>query len=240
MAEGDLVLERMVESEFPVLSVLCTPARMQAIEPLLSRLPTGTPIYLAEPSMLESLIGFHLHRGLMAIGARTPPRSPTELLQLPGIHVVLEDLTNHDNIGAIFRNAAAFGAVSVLLSPGCADPLYRKAIRVSMGHALRVPFARFASWPDGLAASRGAGAPLLALSPAEPAQSLRDWRWPPCSERVCVMFGSEGPGLTAAAMAAASARIVIPMSGGVDSLNVAVTSALTLEHLRWARERRDG
>lgn len=244
MAEGEVVFERLVGSPFPLLSVLCTRARLATIAPLLQRVADSVPIYTVLPTVLDSVIGFHLHRGLMAIAARTPARSAAHLLDslhAPGASrtvVVLEDLTNHDNIGATFRNAAALGADAILLSPRCADPLYRKAIRVSVGHALRLPFARLDALPDALSTLTARGYRTLALTPHPPATDLRELRPAPAADgalRTALIVGSEGPGLTPAAAQAADARVRIPMSSDVDSLNVAVASAVALEHLRWLR-----
>ncbi len=235
MAEGDLVLERLLGSPFPLVSVLCTPTRIAGLGPLASRIPPAVPVYVVEPAVLERTVGFHLHRGLLAIAARTPPRDVATLAAGPGPRtlLVLEDLTNHDNIGALFRNAAAFGVDAVLLTGGCADPLYRKAVRVSMGHALRVPFARCQSVPAGLESLHAAGFHSLALTPRQPAIDLRALTLPPdCAARLALVVGSEGPGLTPAAAAAARQRVRIPMAGDVDSLNVAVAAAVALEHIR--------
>ncbi|MGD9688632.1 MAG: TrmH family RNA methyltransferase [Phycisphaerales bacterium] len=236
MAEGEVVFRRLVESRFRTLSVLCTPARAPMVAALVAALNPEPPVYVIERPALERLVGFHLHRGLIAIGAREAPADPITLIRHPGAYVILEDLTNHDNVGAVFRNAAAFGARAILLSPRCADPLYRKSIRVSVGHALHVPFAWLDSWPEGLATLTQAGIHLVALSPGNPGQALREWSWPRAA-RVGMMFGSEGPGLSDGALQHALDRVMIPMNAGVDSLNVAVTSAVVLEHLRWLKGR---
>lgn len=240
MAEGELVLERLVRSPFPVLSILCTPARLKTIAPSIALLPEATPVYLIRPEALESLVGFPLHRGLMAIAARLPPRSLGQLLDQAGEGplLVLEDLANHDNIGALFRNAAAFGVRGVVLSPQCADPLYRKATRVAVGHTLTTPFARAADWPADLALLHARGYQTWALTPQEPSRPLRE----ACASvvrhpgplRLALLVGAEGPGLSAPAMASATQRVCIPMAPGVDSLNVAVASAVALEHVRHA------
>lgn len=233
MAEGELVFDRLVESPFCTLSVLCTPARLATIGPALARLDPALPVYVIDASRLEHLIGFPLHRGLLAIAARPRPRTLADLLaSRPRLIVVAEHLANHDNIGALFRNAAAFGAQGVVLCPLCADPLYRKAVRVSMGHALRVPFVRAATWPGTLADLRAAGLRVLAMTPHPPAVALRSLpaHHAPGS-RYAVLVGAEGPGLTHAAIAAADLGVQIPMAPGVDSLNVGVATAVALEHV---------
>ncbi|MFN0011689.1 MAG: TrmH family RNA methyltransferase [Phycisphaerales bacterium] len=253
MAEGEVVFEQLVGSAFPILSVLCTPARLEAIRPLLAHIDTPVPVYVVPAPILESLVGFPLHRGLMAIGARTAPRTAAALLanlHQPGasrVVVVLENLANHDNIGAVFRNSAALGAHAILLTPGCADPLYRKSIRVSVGHALRIPFATIEPWPTGLTLLAEAGYQSVALTPQHGATDLRAFTpraAPDSARRVALLVGTEGPGLTAAAIAGSDARVRIPMAAGVDSLNVAVATAIALEHLRWltggASETRSG
>lgn len=246
MAEGEVVFERLVGSPFPILSVLCTRTRVSTIAPLLARLAASVPVYVVPPNVLDSVIGFHLHRGLMAIAARTRPHAAADLLtslHAPGVSrtvVVLEDLTNHDNIGATFRNAAALGAEAILLSPSCADPLYRKAIRVSVGHALRLPFARLGPMPDSLSTLTTHGYQTLALTPNQPAIDLRQFTPQPSPDgalRLALIAGSEGPGLTPQTTAAAHTRLCIPMSREVDSLNVSVATAVALEHLRWLRIR---
>lgn len=238
MAEGEIVFKRLVGSPYRTLSLLCTTARLQTIQPELAQLDPATPVYLIPPQKLDQLVGFHLHRGLMAIGARNPPARAADLVREPGLYVVLEDLTNHDNIGSIFRSAAAFGARAVLLSPGCADPFYRKSIRVSVGHVLRVPSAWLEPWPASLGRLREQGLRLLALSPQPPATDLRAFQITnPNTARIACFFGSEGPGLSPTALAAADAVLRLPMSGSVDSLNVGVTAGIVLEHLSWALRR---
>ncbi|MBL8758371.1 MAG: RNA methyltransferase [Phycisphaerae bacterium] len=229
MAEGDVVFAHLVDSPFRTLSVLCTPTRRDAVAPMLDRLDPDVPVFLIDQARLDRLIGFHLHRGLMAIGARRAPLAPTDLFDLPGPLVALDRLTNHDNVGAIFRNAAAFGAAGVLLSPGCADPLYRKSIRVSVGHALRIPFSTLQPWPDALRSIAASGRPVLAFHPRPDALPLRSLG--PEFARAVVVLGTEGPGLSPEALDACTHSVQIPMRSGVDSLNVGVTSALALEHL---------
>jgi tRNA G18 (ribose-2'-O)-methylase SpoU len=258
MAEGELVIRRLIGSEFPVLSVLGTRTRLDGLGAELTRLPAGAAVYEVEAELLEGLVGFNLHRGLMAIGARRKPRSVGEVLGMVegagGVGgagsvggrtiLILEDLSNHDNIGACFRNAAAFGVGGVLLSPGCADPLYRKATRVAVGYTLTVPFARVERWPEGLEAVRAAGYTVAALTLGPGSEPVRTFAARvrgsggsvsgaarAGAARVALMVGAEGPGLSAGAVSRSDARVVIPMAAGVDSLNVAVASAVALENV---------
>ena len=237
MAEGELVVRHLIDSPFGVESVLTTPNRLRTIQDALERLPPETPVYLADQPLMNSIVGFNIHRGLLAVGLRGREPTAAELIARARVLLVLEDLVNHDNIGAMFRNAAALVGPSagILLSPRCADPLYRKAIRVSMGHALRVPFALLPDWPAGLADVKAAGYRVIALSPEPGAADLHDLEarlradaHPP---RLALLLGTEGAGLTPAALAAADERIRIPMARGVDSLNVAVAAAIALHRL---------
>lgn len=235
-AEGKVVLRHLVRSDYPTLSVLASPQQVEVNAQDLALLPAGVPIYTLPHQQMEQVIGFTIHRGLLAIGARRKPRTTAELLTAArsrtGPLVVLEDLSNHDNIGAIFRNAAALGACGVLLSPRCADPLYRKSLRVSVGLALRIPWAIAADWPAELAILHQHGFESLALTPsgdrslAEFGASRTD------SGRVpALMIGAEGPGLTPATLSLASHRVAIPMAIGVDSLNAATACAVALYEL---------
>lgn len=247
MAEGEVVVRhlislstarpaRLVGIAAPAIhSLLLTPARVQTLRDALDRLSPDVPVYLAEQAVMDAVTGFHIHRGVLAAGIRPPEPTLEQILALPPqqgrrTFVVLEDLANHDNIGGIFRNAAAFGAAAVLLSPRCADPLYRKSIRVSAGHALSVPFARLAPWPDGLDRLRAAGHRLAALVTDSDAAALADWALdaPP---NTTLILGAEGPGLTDAARTRADDLVRIPMAADVDSLNVSVAAGIALHAL---------
>lgn len=231
IAEGEVVLRTLLTAargHAPV-SVLLAESRAASQAGLLALLPPGVPVYLAEQGVLDGITGFHLHRGILALGRRARPIAAQALLSGCGARalvVVLIGLGNHDNVGGAFRNAAAFGADAVLLDAGCCDPLYRKAIRVSVGAALRVPFARLAPGSDPIALLASAGFEALALSPAG-AIELADMRRP---ERVAALFGAEGPGLPAALLGRAT-TVRIAMSGGFDSLNVATAAGIVLHHL---------
>jgi tRNA G18 (ribose-2'-O)-methylase SpoU len=163
-------------------------------------------------------------RGVLASADRLPAPDVGSLLSGARRLAVVEGLNDFENLGALFRNAAAFGIDAVLLDPTCADPLYRRSVRVSMGHVLNVPFAVLPGpWPDSLTMLRDKGFPVLAMTPAERATSLRDI---PVPSRWAVLLGAEGPGLSDAAMAAADELVRIPMHAGVDSLNVATAAAI--------------
>ena len=169
MAEGELVVRRLASSPFATRSLLLAESRIEPMRDLVEAIPPQVPVFVAPQRVVNEIIGFHMHRGVLAVGERGPGADLAILLTRRGPFVVLEDLCNHDNIGAIFRNCAALGGagVTVLLSPRTADPLYRKSLRVSMGHALLVPWARLDRWPDALHEFRAAGIRVLAMTPAQ-------------------------------------------------------------------------
>jgi tRNA G18 (ribose-2'-O)-methylase SpoU len=184
---------------------------------------------------MNEVVGFNMHRGVLAVGRRGAGLTPEGVLDRPGPWVVLEDLTNHDNLGGLFRNVAALGGpgAGVLLSPRCADPLYRKSLRVSMGTILSVPFARLGDWPGGLAALRDRGIETWALTPGDDARPIGEVAREAAvkAARVALVLGSEGPGLTPGAFGACTRRVVIPMrraAAEVDSLNVAMAGGVAL------------
>jgi tRNA G18 (ribose-2'-O)-methylase SpoU len=190
-------------------------------------------VYVGESQQLEALTGFHMHRGALASMHRPSPRDPVELLRASKRVVVLEDLTDHTNVGAIFRSVAALGADAVLLSPACADPLYRRAVRVSMGAVLQVPWARLPEWPVAGPMFRDEGYELTAFALRDDAEDLADYAGE-LPERLALLFGTEGAGLSRRALASAARSVVIPMEHGVDSLNVATAAALALWAVRTA------
>lgn len=242
LAEGELVVRQLLASGLHIRSVLLTPARLESMRPDLSGLPQGTPVYLAEQPVMNGVVGFNIHRGILAAGQRPAPLDLPSLLKSAQTLVLLEDLANHDNIGGIFRATAALaglprpehpGGAAILLSPRCCDPLYRKAIRVSMGTALRLPFARLHTWPDSLAAIREAGFTLIALTPAPGAVPISELDRNRIG-RPALLLGAEGPGLSPAALAAADLKVRIPIDPSVDSLNVVVAAGIALAALaRW-------
>ncbi len=235
IAEGELVLRRLIASPFPVHSVLITPTRLDSLRDALATLKPETPIFLADPPVLESIVGFNMHRGVLGVGIRTTPISLSDLAARAGPLIVLEDLTNHDNLGSIFRNAGVLGGpgVAIALSPRCADPLYRKSIRVSMGAALAVPLTRLDAWPEPLHALRQAGFQTWALTPRADAITITEARRASTGP-VALILGSEGPGLTDEALNACTHRVRIPMSKAdpsLDSLNVAMACGIALAYL---------
>jgi tRNA G18 (ribose-2'-O)-methylase SpoU len=229
IAEGVPVVRRLLDSPYPIRAVLGVPPRIEAFGADLAAL--DAPVYTASADLMATVVGFHLNRGVLASADRAPAALVPDLLARAGRIAVLEGVNDHENLGAVFRNAAALGVHAVLLGDGCADPLYRRSVRVSMGHVLRVPFARLAPWPAALAALRGAGFTLLALTPKPPSVPLTDLD-PAALPRTALLLGAEGPGLTGPTLAAADLRVRIPMEPGVDSLNLATAAALAFHHLR--------
>ena len=230
IAEGEIVLRVLLRSRLhePV-SLLIAEQRIAALAPLLAAVPEGVPIYAASQAALDGIVGFPLHRGILALGRRGALPSAAELLgrtRPRGLVVVLVGTANHDNLGGVFRNAAGFGADAVLLDPQCCDPLYRKAIRVSVGATLLVPWTRLGAQEDPIALFEAQGYAAVALSPGG-TQTLAAYRRP---DRVSALFGAEGPGLPPGLMARTT-TLSIPMAGGFDSLNLATTSGIVLYHL---------
>lgn len=236
MAEGETVVQLLAASKFTTLSVLATPTRLASCQPHLQALPAHTPVYVIDQRRMNELIGFPMHRGMLAIGARpAPPTLEAFLASLPGAGgplVVMEDLTNHDNVGSIFRSASCLGASGVVLSPRCADPLYRKSVRVSMGHVLRLPFCVAERWPEALDVLRGAGWRLVVLTPGTDAADIRQMESDEHrGVRSALLVGTEGQGVSAIARNLADVRVRIGMVAGVDSLNVSVSAAIALHRL---------
>ncbi len=227
IAEGVPVVQRLLASPYPLRAVLGVPARLTALAADLAGV--DAPVYRATAEVMAATVGFHLTRGVLASADRAPEPAPADLLAGARRVVVLEGVNDHENLGALFRNAAALGVDAVLLGPRCADPLYRRSVRVSMGHVLRVPFARLPSWERLGPALRAAGVTVLALTPHLPAVPLSTVD--PGLPALALLVGAEGPGLTEQALAAADLRVRIPMAGGVDSLNVATAAAIALHHL---------
>lgn len=230
VAEGEVVLHVLLRSPLcrPV-SVMVAEKRLEGLLQRLPGLPSGIVVYSVSQAVIDSVVGFPIHRGILALGRRSATPTPIDLLESAGpkaLVVALFGIANHDNMGGIFRNAAAFGVHAILLDPTCCDPLYRKAIRVSVGGSLVVPFARFARSDDPLSVLEQQGYEPVALTPggAEPLTKLR------CDGRAAVLLGSEGPGLTSAILKRCR-TVTIPMASGFDSLNVATTSGIVLHHL---------
>jgi tRNA G18 (ribose-2'-O)-methylase SpoU len=225
IAEGELVLRRALRAGYRPRSYLVDAKRADQLADL-----TNAPVYAATASVLSALTGFHVHRGVLASFHRRPLSAAPEVLAAARRVAILEDVNNHTNIGAVFRGAAALGVDAVLLSPTCADPLYRRSVRVSMGEVFAVPYARIEPWPDGLDQVRQAGFTVLALTPdpgAVPLQRLG----PGPRARSALLLGAEGPGLSKQALAASDVPVKIPMRRGVDSLNVAAAAAVAFWEL---------
>jgi tRNA G18 (ribose-2'-O)-methylase SpoU len=236
IAEGEVVLRMLIASRrFEPVSVLIAQKRVAGLSPMLASLPEAVPVYAAGQAVLDAIVGFPIHRGILALGRRALAPSAHHLLAgLPprALVVALFGIANHDNIGGVFRNAAAFGADAVILDSTCCDPLYRKAIRVSVGAVLVVPFARLAPGEDLLALLDRHGFGAVALSPGGETR-LADLRR---ADRIVVLLGAEGPGLPPEVLARAQG-VRIPMAAGFDSLNVATTSGVVLHHLAFMAEK---
>ena len=225
IAEGELVLRRALNAGYRPRSYLVDLKRVAQIADL-----TDAPVYGADPAVLEQITGFNVHRGVLASFRRQELPSAADLLARAQRVALLEDVNNHTNVGAVFRGAAALGIDAILLSPSCADPLYRRSVRVSMGEVFAVPYARLHPWPAALEQVREAGFTLLALTPsadALPIQRLTaDQR-----TRPALLLGAEGPGLSLRALASSDTLVSIPMRCGVDSLNVAAAAAVAFWEL---------
>jgi tRNA G18 (ribose-2'-O)-methylase SpoU len=229
IAEGRLVVRRLIETgRYAIRSLLLSEAAFNDLQPLLSGLASTVSVYLARIEDFQSITGYNIHRGCLALAVRPEPPSIDNLLCPARTVIVLEGVTNADNVGGVFRNAAAFGADAVLLSPTCCDPLYRKAIRTSMGAVLRIPFARLDPWPAGLSQLRSREFTLVALTPREPAEELHAFTAQPLPAKLALLIGTEGTGLTPAVESIADRRVRIPVRESVDSLNLAVAAGIAL------------
>ena len=223
VAEGAHALGRLLASGRSIRSVLVDPIRLEALAADLAGL--AAPVLGADQPTLRAVAGFPVHRGVLAAADRWPLPAPAEVLAGAERVAVLEDINDHENLGVIFRSAGSLGIDAVLLSPRCCDPLYRRSVRVSMGHVLAVPWTRLEPWPDALTSGLVAGFTLVAFTPAADAEPLAAWT-PSPGERVAVLLGAEGPGLSPAAQAAAARRLPIPMRRPDDSLNVGSAAAI--------------
>jgi tRNA G18 (ribose-2'-O)-methylase SpoU len=233
VAEGRLIVRRVLEDgRCRVRSVLVNDAAARDLAPVLAALLPSIPVLVGAPALLSAIAGYDVHRGCLALVERPPARTVAEVLAAARTLVILERVTNADNVGGVFRNAAAFGAGGVLLSPTCCDPLYCKAIRTSMGAVLRVPYATGDAWPDVLTGVRAAGFTIVALTPREPSESMEVFAARRTQLRIALIVGTEGEGLTAAVEAAADYRVRIPISPDVDSLNLSVATGIALHALR--------
>jgi tRNA G18 (ribose-2'-O)-methylase SpoU len=265
VVEGARSLRTLLASPYPLLSMLLRPERLAGLADVVAAAHSRqAPVYVAGRQVFDGIAGFPVHRGVLALAGRLPPPDPFALVAQITAAVVVEGVNDHENLGAIFRNAAALGAGAVLLDPSCCDPLYRRSVRVSMAQVLRLPFSRLAPWPGALTDLRTAGFTVVALDPgasesidsmatgperpgrpAQPPEGNRrtgldlpadppavtesTGRGPPT--RLALLIGAEGTGLTEGARRAASHRVRIPMTPGVDSLNVATALAIALHRL---------
>jgi tRNA G18 (ribose-2'-O)-methylase SpoU len=229
VAEGVVVLEKLIAAgRHPLRSILVAEKRLESLSGLLGALRPEVQVYAADQAVMDAVVGFPIHRGVLAVGDRAELPAGALLDALPGdaLVVALQGIANHDNMGGLFRNAAAFGADAVLVGADCCDPLYRKAIRVSVGAALTMSFARLAPGEDFVDLLAGRGFEIIALSPA--GQGTLAELAP--ERRRAALFGAEGPGLPPALLARCR-TLRIPMAGGFDSLNVATTSGIVLHRL---------
>lgn len=244
VAEGRLAVERLLASRFPTRAVLLTESLLARLEPALSACVSdgGVPdVYLADSAQLRQITGFRFHRGCLALGARpAPPRDARDLpVGVARPLVALEGVSNPDNVGSIFRSAAAFGAAAVLLSPTCADPLYRKSIRTSMGTTLTLPFQVAEEWPGALGRLKTSGAHVVALTPEPSATDLETFVRRSDGAPLALLFGNEGDGVSRAALELCDERVRIDIDPAVDSLNVATAAAIVLQRLRAGRRHRE-
>ncbi len=230
VVEGRLVLRRILGlPRFRVRSVLVTETACDALAEPFATLDSRVPVYVVDAAVMNGLAGFQIHRGCLALAER-PAEMMLDEMNLSALArlLVLEGVNNPDNVGGIFRSAAVFGVDAVILGPDCGDPLYRKAVRTSMSGTLQVPFASAGPWPAALDTLRQHGFRVLALTPASHARALDDV--PREIERVALLVGAEGHGLSAEALTAADERVRIPMTRSADSLNVTVAASIALHH----------
>ncbi len=228
IAEGAVVVRRLLQSPYPIRGLLGVARRYDELADDLST--QAVPYFVVEPELMAEVVGFHLNRGVLATANRAASPLPDELISRATALAVLEGVGDHENLGSIFRSAAALGIDGILLGAGCADPLYRRSVRVSMGTVLQIPFAPLPGWPAGGAdLLRAHGFRLAALTPRAGAIPLVAAGL--SQGRVAVVLGSEGPGLTDEALAAADLQVRIPMSRGIDSLNVGTAAAIAFAAL---------
>lgn len=224
IAEGVLVVQRLLASRFTPRALLGTDRRLRELAADLEG--CAAPFYRASAEVMAEVVGFHLNRGVLASASRPPELAVADVVDGARTIAVLEGVNDHENLGSIFRNAAGLAVDAALFGVGCADPLYRRAVRVSMGHALLVPYAWAPDWPRDLELLRRNGFRVLALTPDPGAVALADAMAELSDDKVAILVGAEGPGLTESAMRASDVRVRIPMSRGTDSLNVATAAAL--------------
>jgi tRNA G18 (ribose-2'-O)-methylase SpoU len=230
IAESSRVLRRALAAGHRPRSFFLAEKWLADLQDVLSAYP-DVPAFIGSATLLEEITGFHLHRGAMAAMQRPAPVPLHELLAGARRVAVLEDIVDHTNVGAIFRSAAALDIDAVLISPRCGDPLYRRSVRVSMGTVFQVPWARLESWPQDLSLLKDEGFTVAALELTEDAVDVDDLaaRNP---DRLALVLGTEGAGMSAETLAVVDLAVKIPMRAGVDSLNVAAASAVAFWELR--------
>ncbi len=227
LAEGEKVVRRAIAAGYRPRSFLLTERWLTSLGDVVGA--AAVPCYLVDEALTEGVTGFHVHRGALASMHREPLPSPERVLRDADRVVVLEDVVDHTNVGAIFRSAAALGVQSALLSPRCADPLYRRAVKVSMGAVFSLPWTRVASWADAVPTLTAVGFTTVALTPDPEAVPLDTV---PPGGRIALLVGAEGQGLSGRWQQAADVRARIPMAAGIDSLNVAAATAVACYALR--------
>jgi tRNA G18 (ribose-2'-O)-methylase SpoU len=226
IAEGPNVVRELLTSRYPTRSLLLDPRRA---EELVGEVPEDLPVYVVEREVLYEIVAFRAHQGALACGERVPLLDAGDVIAGSRRLLVLDAMNDHENMGAIFRTARALGTDGVLLGPRSADPLYRRSVRVSMGHVLHVPHAPIEALPASLDLLRAEGLRIVALTPDPAAPTIEEVDR---GQRLALLLGAEGPGLERATIEAADIRARIPMADGVDSLNVAATAAIALHALR--------
>lgn len=226
IAESSQVIRRALRAGHRPRSLLVAPRWLPDLTDVLEACDAaGAAVYVAEEPVLEAITGFHVHRGAIASMHRPALAPVADLLRGARTVAVLEDVVDHTNTGAVFRSAAGLGVDAVLVTPRCADPLYRRSVRVSMGTVFQVPWTRIEPWPAGIGTLKGAGFHVAALALSDDSVALQDFA-AHRPDKLALLLGTEGAGLTPASVAAADTVVRIPMHGGVDSLNVAAASAV--------------
>lgn len=233
VAEGELVVRQLLASTFRVQSLLLTPAKADHLAPLALANNPDAQVFVTEPGVIDQVIGYDFHRGVLALGERGPQADPLDLAAAAPLALVAQGVSNYDNMGGLFRTLSALAPQGscLLVAQGCCDPLYRKVIRVSMGHALRVPFAVCPIDPTMIDRLRARGLVVAALTPHPRAIDLPEAAASLASARVALLVGAEGPGLPGDVIEASDLRIRIPMRAGVDSLNLVVAAGIALHAL---------
>lgn len=227
IAEGPMVVARLLGSGWPVRSVLVTARRRAAVD-----VPEQIPVFIAPQDVMNAVVGYNIHRGVLAAGTRRPPADPASLIATSRSIALLDAVNDHENLGVIFRSAAAFGLDAVLLSAQCSDPLYRRCLRVSMGHALDVPFAWIDSTTEAIDRLQAAGFTVIGLSTSVDAVELASVSRRVARDKTAIVAGSEASGLADSVLAAVDVVATIPMHSGVDSLNVAAALSIALYALQ--------